>query len=86
MAPYTFTFGEVASKAPSAAGLIGKPSRLPTANGCWAGGCCCASKAPAAIPRVSVAAKAGTVIRFIGLFSSIHALPSEARSVPQRDG
>src|SRR5262245_15331096 len=39
MAPNTFTFGDIGSNAPSAAGLMGRPRRLPTKNGCGVGVC-----------------------------------------------
>ena len=58
-APYTLTFEDIASKLPSAAGLIGRPSRLPTKKGC---GCCSASKAPAARPPAKSAAPARRVV------------------------
>src|SRR4029453_14654091 len=65
MAPQTFTFGEIASKAPSAAGLTGRPRRFPTKKGC--GPCaCCASNGPAATPVTSAAAVTRIVTRFMG--------------------
>src|SRR5215510_10080479 len=39
MAPNTFTFDDIGSNAPSAAGLMGRPRRLPTKNGCGVGVC-----------------------------------------------
>src|SRR5262245_36123303 len=47
--PYTLTLADIGSKAPSAAGLIGRPSRLPTKKGCGAGACpaCAAGVCPA---------------------------------------
>ena len=64
MAPKTLTFDEIGSNAPSGAGLIGRPRRLPTKKGC--GPCaCCASNAPAIRPAISAAAPTVNVTRFI---------------------
>src|SRR4051812_25385632 len=65
MEPYTFTFEDVGSKAPSGAGLMGKPRRFPTKYGCGVGDGCCASSTPVATPTAMVTAPVSKVIRVI---------------------
>ena len=66
MAPYTFTFGDIALKVPSAAGVIGKPEAVSDENGCGPCDGGCASSAPTATPVTSAALPTSQVIRFIG--------------------
>src|SRR3954467_8916592 len=64
--PYTFTLLEIGVKAPSVAGVIGRPRRCPTEYGPGAGGApCCASAVPIAIPDSSVIAAVITTLRCV---------------------
>src|SRR6185436_7854632 len=65
MEPYTFTFDDIGSKAPSGAGLMGKPRRFPTKYGCGVGEGCWASSTPVAIPAAMVTAPVSQLFRVI---------------------
>src|SRR5687767_13417942 len=72
MAPNTLTFRDVGVKAPSGAGLIGRPRRLPTTYGCGpvaAGGCCAISEPANVVVTSAVATVMNSGSRFIGIVS-----------------
>jgi hypothetical protein len=56
MAPYTFTFEEIGVNVLFGAGVIGRPRRLPTKNGCTPAGDCWAIDAPAPRPMANAVA------------------------------